>query len=101
MPNNNPLHITLFVDGELIDTFSASQSLMNQANISTNDRASLQRTLDDISIVHISPASQNYNNASPSVHKINPGIVYYSLDDLPPPACETYGEIVQIAEVFR
>lgn len=86
MSDSTPLSIALAVDGEVVDIFSTSLSLMNQANQSTSNRSSLQRTLDDISIVHVSPSQQNYNNNS--TMNINPGIVYYTIADLPPAACE-------------
>jgi hypothetical protein len=101
MPDTTPLYITLSISGEIVDIFSASISLMNQVNKSTNDRSSLQRTLDDISVVRLSPPSQNYNTIDPVKYKINPGIVYQSLSDTPPAACEKYGQIVQIREIFR
>lgn len=99
MPDSTALHITIAVDGEIIDTFSASVSLMNQANKSTSDRSSLQRTLDDISVVHVSSTQQNYNNNS--TMNINPGIVYHSVDELPPAACNDRWSVIQIREVFR
>ena len=98
MADGSPLHISLLVDGEVVDIFSASLDLMNQANKSTSDRSSLQRTLDDISIVHVSPPQQNYNNNS--TMNINPGIVYHSIHDTPPAACHTRWTDIQIREVF-
>jgi len=86
MVDTTPITIDLLYNGISIDTFSADATIMSNAN--KTPRASIQRTLGDISIVHIAPVSQNYNNTDSSKHTINPGVVYYSIDALPPATCE-------------
>jgi hypothetical protein len=60
MVDTIPINISLSYDGATIDTFIASIDLVNTSKAI---KASLQKTLDDTSIIHISPISHNYNNA--------------------------------------
>lgn len=98
MVDTTPITIDLLYNGISIDTFSADATIMSNAN--KTPRASIQRTLADIRIVHIAPVSQNYNNTDPSKYIINPGMVYYSIDALPPATCEGRWSAIQIREVF-
>lgn len=98
MVDTTPININLLHDGSVIDSFVADTVIMSNAN--KIPRASLQRTLDDIHILHIAPVIQNYNNIDETKYTINPGSVYYSIDELPPAACDSRWSAIQIREVF-
>lgn len=70
MVDTTPIAIDVLYNGIVVDSFFADMTIMASAN--KTPRASLQRTLDDISFIHISPSIQNYNNIDVSKHTINP-----------------------------
>jgi len=97
--DSKAIAIDVLFNGGIVDRFVANTSIMNASN--KTPRASLHRTLDDINIIHISPVVQNYNTTNPASFTINPGIVYDSLAQQAPAACESRWSTIQIREMFR
>lgn len=97
--DTTPIAITLLYNWQIIDSFNADTQIMATSN--KTPRASLQKTLDNLSAMHISPTIQNYNNIDPSKYTINPGFVYDSFIQQAPAACENRWSTIQISEIFR
>ena len=97
--DSTAISINLLYNSEVIDSFFADTMIMVASN--KTPRAALQRTLDDIGVVHISPVAQTYNTTDPALFTINPGIVYDAIAAVAPAACESRWSTIQISEVFR
>lgn len=98
MVDTVPININLLYDGSIIDSFIADSTIMNNAN--KTPRASLQRTLDDISVIYVSPVSQNYNTIDVSKYTINPWVVYDTIQQNPPSDCLDRWSTIHISEIF-
>lgn len=96
MTDTSALDILLYYSWNIVDTFVAAVDTVSDAK---TNKASLQKTMDNPSIVSQSLASQSYNNDPGFI--INPWIVYNTLEDTAPVECESRWSSIQIKEIFR